>query len=174
MDDQETRRVRARGWRDSLAGRPAGTDWIRRPSDMSAYMFAYQRAAARAKRDAPPKNGPVTMKKVYEGRLTPDGVVVTVTGSPGNGRPLAPRLDLRNHSPTGFAWGYGGSGPAQLALAILADLLGDDEKAQRLYQDFKWKVIARLPQNADWILTGDGIVASLAEIDSGRREAVTR
>ena len=24
-----------------------------------------------------------------------------------------------NHSPTGFSWGYGGSGPSQLALAIL-------------------------------------------------------
>ncbi len=36
-------------------------------------------------------------------------------------RPLGPRLDLANHSPDGFSWGYGGSGPAQLALAILAD-----------------------------------------------------
>ena len=32
--------------------------------------------------------------------------------------------DIRNHSPSGFNWGYGGSGPAQLALAILADFLG--------------------------------------------------
>jgi hypothetical protein len=39
-------------------------------------------------------------------------------------RKLDPRLDLYNHSPTGFAWGYGGSGPAQLALALLADVLG--------------------------------------------------
>jgi hypothetical protein len=33
---------------------------------------------------------------------------------------------LRN-SPTGFGWGYGGSGPAQLALALLADSLGDND-----------------------------------------------
>jgi hypothetical protein len=33
------------------------------------------------------------------------------------------RLDLRNHSPTGFAWGYGGSGPSQLSLAILSDVV---------------------------------------------------
>ena len=33
--------------------------------------------------------------------------------------PLPLRLDLFNHSPTGFSWGYGGSGPAQLALARL-------------------------------------------------------
>lgn len=31
----------------------------------------------------------------------------------------AESLAVRNHSPTGFAWGYGGSGPAQLALAVL-------------------------------------------------------
>lgn len=38
--------------------------------------------------------------------------------------PLDPKLKLVNHSPTGFSWGYGGSGPAQLALAILADHFG--------------------------------------------------
>lgn len=31
--------------------------------------------------------------------------------------PLPLRTDLCNHSPTGFCWGYHGSGPAQLALA---------------------------------------------------------
>ena len=46
------------------------------------------------------------------------------------------RLDLRNHSPTGFAWGYGGSGPAQLALAMLAEV-ADDDAALLYYHDFK-------------------------------------
>ena len=64
--------------------------------------------------------------------------------------PLPPRLDLANHSPTGFEWGYAGSGPAQLALAILADLLGDDSEARRLYQPFKFERIARLPRDPDW------------------------
>lgn len=53
-----------------------------------------------------------------------------------NGRLLRPRHDLFNHSPDGFAWGYGGSGPAQLALAILADHLtrvpADRQLARRL------------------------------------------
>lgn len=44
-------------------------------------------------------------------------------------RPLEPRHDLRNHSPDGFEWGYSGSGPAQLALALAADVLGDDDRA---------------------------------------------
>ena len=78
---------------------------------------------------------------------------------------LPPRNDIRNHSPTGFQWGYGGSGPAQLALAILADHLADhledDIKALRLYQDFKSKVIAALPQGKPWQLTPQQIDAAL-------------
>lgn len=77
--------------------------------------------------------------------------------------PLNPRFDLRNHSPTGFQWGYGGSGPAQLALALLADYLKDDERAQQLYQDFKWRVIAALPQSTGWTLAPEEIDAALAE-----------
>ena len=43
-------------------------------------------------------------------------VLVTVDGDPLDWRAS---LAVRSHSPTGPAWGYGGSGPAQLALAIL-------------------------------------------------------
>ena len=60
--------------------------------------------------------------KRYNGRRTNESAEVTV-----NGVPLDPRPDLRNHSPTGFEWGYGGSGPAELALALLADHFDDDE-----------------------------------------------
>jgi len=52
----------------------------------------------------------------YRGVRWPDRCVVLV-----DGKPLAPRNDLFDHSPSGFEWGYGGSGPAQLALALLAD-----------------------------------------------------
>ena len=50
---------------------------------------------------------------------------------------------IRNHSPDGFCWGYGGSGPAQLALAILYAITGDREKSLRYYQDFKWDFVAK-------------------------------
>ena len=55
-------------------------------------------------------------------------------------------LTYRNHSPDGFNWGYGGSGPAQLALAITLELTGKAEG----YQQFKWDVIAGLPQGKDF------------------------
>ena len=64
-----------------------------------------------------------------------------------NGKPLDPGPSLRVwcHSPSGFNWGYEGSGPAQLALAILL-LATDKETAVRCHQEFKCQVIARLPQ----------------------------
>jgi hypothetical protein len=89
--------------------------------------------------------------KQYQGRRTRQGAEVKV-----NDGPLNPRLDLCNHSPTGFEWGYTGSGPAQLALAILADHLGDDEQALNLYQRFKWVVITTLPHKR-WTLASTEI-----------------
>lgn len=65
-----------------------------------------------------------------------------------NGELLSPKKSLRyrQHSPDGFAWGYGGSGPAQLALAICLEIF-PKESALRVYQAFKWKYIAVLPQS---------------------------
>jgi hypothetical protein len=51
-----------------------------------------------------------------------------------------------NHSPDGFNWGYGGSGPAQLALAILLHAGLDKDRAVQLHQEFKWEHVARWPQ----------------------------
>jgi len=67
--------------------------------------------------------------------------------------------NLRLHSPTGFEWGYGGSGPADLALNILALFLPVSE-AVRLHQQFKWDLISVFPREGgvitsasvrDWI-----------------------
>ena len=84
--------------------------------------------------------------------------------------PLNPRYDLSNHSPDGYAWGYTGSGPAQLCLALLADALGDDQRALRLYQDFKFFLIGGLPQDQGWQIS-DTIVRRLADIVEARQEA---
>lgn len=44
------------------------------------------------------------------------------------------------HSPSGFNFGYGGSGPADTALNIML-MFTDHETAHAIYQDFKWKFL---------------------------------
>jgi hypothetical protein len=61
--------------------------------------------------------------------------------------PLGPSLKLRNHSPTGFCWGYSGSGPAQLALALLLWSGAGREEALDLYQLFKAQHVSGWPWN---------------------------
>lgn len=104
-------------------------------------------------------------EKVYVGRRTAEGCVVGVRRGR-HMRPLPPRNDVWNHSPTGFEWGYGGSGPAQLALAILCDATGDVVVAAILHQAYTSAVVACLPaagweipwsEVADWI-AGPGLV----------------
>ncbi len=74
-----------------------------------------------------------------------------------NGSVLSPKRSqrVRNHSPDGFSWGYGGSGPAQLALAILLRELEDEGKARGLYQEFKRCVVAMWPNRVGtcWAIT---------------------
>jgi len=80
-----------------------------------------------------------------------------------NGAPLPLRLDLANKSPTGFSWGYSGSGPAQLSIAILADHAGD-KQALRYYQPFKERFIASLDANSPWTLTTEDVESMLEEV----------
>jgi hypothetical protein len=78
------------------------------------------------------------------------------------------------HSPSGFSWGYGGSGPAEAARCILIDFLGLEPKTSErrsresfpeidhgAYMAFKWAVIAQLPQGKAWEITGAEIAAWL-------------
>jgi hypothetical protein len=114
---------------------------------------------------------------MYIGTIVNDGeikdvdrfVVNTVTGKKLD---LNASLKIVNHSPTGFCWGYAGSGPAQLALAIMLDYFkGDRERALSLYQDFKFKVIARLPMDNDFSLTDREVENAITEIDIARMRA---
>ena len=92
--------------------------------------------------------------KTYEGARSLEGAIVTV-----DGKRLPLRHDLRVLSKAGFEWTYEGAGPAQLALALLADHLGDDEAALREYQRFMREVVAHL-DNA-WRLSSADIDAAL-------------
>lgn len=78
------------------------------------------------------------MNKIFAYRDN-DGLMVTVDHF---FPPLERSLKVWNHSPSGFEIGYGGSGPAQLALAILM-MFTDDKTASRLHQDFKWEFLAK-------------------------------
>lgn len=90
---------------------------------------------------------------------------VSVTNDLGLGQKLPIRLDLANHSPTGFAWGYNGSGPAQLALAILAYQY-DDKTAMRYYQSFKERVITQFDKDKNWSLTTKQIEEVVVKIQT--------
>jgi hypothetical protein len=95
--------------------------------------------------------------KTYIGGRSLAGAEVTV-----DGKPLDPRFDLKRLSPTGFEWTYEGNGPAQLALALLADHLGDDARALQLYEPFMRAVVAELDNS--WELTSAEIDATLKGI----------
>lgn len=66
---------------------------------------------------------------------------------------LDKRLDLRRHSPSGFSWGYRGSGTTQLALAILADYASDDWALEH-YRDFAKHVVAENSGEAPFFVSG--------------------
>lgn len=60
---------------------------------------------------------------------------------------------FRVHSPTGYEWGYGGSGPADLALNILARFL-DPWDAWLFHQDFKVAHVVTLAPKGDTLDVG--------------------
>lgn len=96
-------------------------------------------------------------------------VYVLIDGQQSGLLPL--RLDIANKSPTGFAWGYGGSGPAQLAIALIAHATGDDRKAgdARIFQRFKAAVIQNLDQLAGWTLTKEEILDWVRKFEAENR-----
>ena len=99
----------------------------------------------------------------YAGQHTAQGTLVTVTRS-GQTKPLATGYDLWSNSLSDFSWGYNGSGPAQLALAILTDYFGAKPGgralAEVLYEPFKFTVIAILPDRWEMNFEEVGIALS--------------
>jgi hypothetical protein len=85
---------------------------------------------------------------------------IRVSDGAGNGTPLPLCLHVYRHSPDGFAWGYSGSGPAQLALAILCDFLehSNNVVALQLHQEFKSRFVAAVGMDSEFRLTGEQIL----------------
>ena len=90
--------------------------------------------------------------KVYAGKRTMDGLVVTVDGNT-----LPEHYEVRQFTKRGFEWTYEGTSPQQLALAILVEHLGDNERAVALSEPYMKDVIANLDN--EWRLTGDDVDA---------------
>ena len=112
--------------------------------------------------------------KTYTGRRERSGRtrVFVINDINGDSHPLPLRLDLFNHSPTGFEWGYGGSGPAQLALAILVDVFGDKTLAVKLHQTFKFRVIGALDHSMPFVLTERQVRDAVIEIQKEKAKGV--
>ena len=104
------------------------------------------------------------MEAKYIGIRTPEGLTVKVERG-GKQKKLSPQLEVVNHSPSGFECGYQGSGPAQLALAILVDVIGDKDTAVRLHQLFKRSVIASLPRDTDWVLSEGEVKTAVSQLE---------
>ena len=88
-----------------------------------------------------------------------------------DGKPLC---HVVHHSPDGFNWGYGGSGPADLALSILAHHFDERPSEEQLewgwclcwlyHQDFKWLLLAPI-QLDDWELDTSLVQHTIDAID---------
>jgi len=91
--------------------------------------------------------------KTYRGQRYKFDAWITVS-EPGHRTRLLKQRG--HHSPTGFEWGYGGSGPADLARSLLHDATGE-QPSETLYQAFKWGMITSL-QHETWTLTQDQIL----------------
>ena len=96
--------------------------------------------------------------KAYEGKRTIDGLVVTV-----DGKQLDDHYEVKRFTKFGFEWTYEGDSPQQLALAILANYLGDNARAIRLSEPFMKQVVANLDN--DWQLTGAEVDAAVRNIE---------
>jgi hypothetical protein len=93
----------------------------------------------------------------FTGARTIDGLDVQA-----DGEPLPPRTDLKQYTDRGFEWTYEGIEPTQLALAILARHLDDDQAALAKCEGFMRLVIANLDN--DWTLSGPEIDEALAKL----------
>jgi len=81
----------------------------------------------------------------------PDDIVLWRT-TEGTAHASVPHV--ARHSPTGIEWGYGGSGPADLARSVLL-VLTDESTADALYQRFKHEVVANVPETGGVLRAAD-------------------
>jgi len=96
------------------------------------------------------------MGLIIEGYRTEEGVRVRKIED-GSITEMPAHREIVNHSPDGFEWGYNGSGPSQLAMAIVVEMLKylynwDNVIIRRVIQPlslaFRSEVVSRFPTQA--------------------------
>lgn len=85
-------------------------------------------------------------------------VTMVVDGVP---RPLPFHLSVSNHSPMGFQWGYEGSGPRQLALAMCVELVGP-VRALDVYMGVEDRLLVGLRKDR-WTIDGFAVMEAIEE-----------
>ncbi len=108
------------------------------------------------------------LMKTYTGYRQPDagelGIPAVEVHEAGRTWHLHTRLDLK-YNAGGFDWGPHADDFARLnlALALIADVTGDDELARSTCQRLKLRVIRKLAVDG-WAMTEETLAAALAEI----------
>lgn len=118
------------------------------------------------------RRDPANRFRIYSGFRLDGTAVVQRVDLDGKRTRLNPRFDIMNHSPCGFEWGYEGSGPAQLALAILCDATGDDALALSIYQDFKRQIVGHFTDR--WELQAGDVADFAKSLGIAKAERIER
>jgi hypothetical protein len=88
-----------------------------------------------------------------------------VTVKPALGEPMT-LPHLMHHSPDGFEWGYGGSGPADLARSITGWLLETDDPPPGVYQRVKECLVANVPTFGG-VISGADVFDVIEDVEDG-------
>jgi hypothetical protein len=140
------------------AARREGEDGSRRTSDEELYYGFDDRGNPEKRAPRRLLAGSEKIERVIFSRSPVGRAIVELIYSDRAGTwPLAHRY--QRHSPDGFEFGYGGSGPAECALNLLAMFIPVKEATTRetSYQDFKFKFIGAIPQETGGALDADEI-----------------
>lgn len=131
-------------------------------------------------------------KKSYRGVRTPSGCQVRVytghklpdpTEAPSNDpismdaavewRTLPTRYGKEHgyvsHSPDGFEWGYGGSGPSQLAFAMTFDVVQDADRAHAAYITVRNAIVAQLVGDT-WEVPASKVLAVVKQFEAAEKK----
>jgi hypothetical protein len=137
-----------------------------------------QPQAGRFARKEPCLGAPLSWECIYCGKRMPTGdVLVWAEETKVNAvapaavyekvnRMLPLHLEIQNLSPAGFDWGNEEAGSAQLAVALLFDVLNDTKLVVTHYQNFNRQVVCKLGDS--WLMPVQTIREFIA-IESGKK-----